>query len=131
VRIYIGGAKIEAKKIALLAATAAAEKKAENIVILDMREIVTFTDYFFICNADSTIQVQAIAQAIREGLEKSGIAVWHLEGYAEGKWILLDYGDVIMHVFLEDARCFYNLEGLWGDAKVLDIKKIGKKEKLK
>jgi len=125
------GIQIEAKKIALLAATAAEEKKAENIVILDMREVITFTDYFFICSADSTIQAQAISQSIREQLEKSGISVWHLEGYGEGKWILLDYGDVIMHIFLEEPRSFYNLERLWGDAKVLDIKKICKKEKLK
>ncbi len=88
-----------------------------------MREVLTFTDYFLICSADSTVQVQAIAQAIRERLKKSGTSIWHLEGYEEGRWILLDYGDVIMHIFLEDARRFYKLEGLWGDAKVLDIKK--------
>jgi len=88
-----------------------------------MREVASFTDYFLICSADSTIQVQAIARAIQERLEKSRLPVWHLEGYKEGKWVLLDYGNMVVHVFLEDARRFYNLERLWGDAKVLEIKK--------
>lgn len=83
-----------------------------------MRKVATFTDYFLICSADSTIQVQTIAWAIRERLEKSRLSIRHLEGYEEGRWILLDYGDVIMHIFLEESRRFYNLEGLWGDAKV-------------
>ncbi|MCD5401483.1 ribosome silencing factor, partial [candidate division NPL-UPA2 bacterium] len=86
-----------------------------------MKKVATFTDYFLICSADSAIQVQAIARAIQERLEKSGLSIWHLEGYEEGRWILLDYGDVIMHIFLEETRRFYNLEGLWGDAKVLKI----------
>lgn len=96
-----------------------------------MSKVVTFTDYFLICSADSTIQVQTIARAIQERLEKYRPSIWHLEGYEEGKWILLDYGDVIMHIFLEEARRFYNLEGLWGDAKVLGIRKKGKKKKLR
>ena len=88
-----------------------------------MRKVTTFTDYFLICSADSTIQAQAIARAIQERLEKSAPSLWHWEGYEEGGWILLDYGDVIMHIFLEELRRFYNLEGLWEDAKVLEIKK--------
>ena len=118
-----GGIQIKPEKVALLAATAAEGKKADNIVILDMKKVATFTDYFLICSADSAIQVQAIARAIQERLEKSGLSIWHLEGYEEGRWILLDYGDVIMHIFLEETRRFYNLEGLWGDAKVLKIRK--------
>jgi len=114
---------IESKKVVFLAATAAEEKKAENIVILDLRKVATFTNYFLICSADSTVQAQAIAQAIRERLEKAGFPVWHLEGYKEGKWILLDYSDVIIHIFIKETRLFYNLEGLWGDAKVLEIRK--------
>ncbi len=88
-----------------------------------MRKVATFTDCFLICSADSAVQAQAIARAIQERLEKSRLSVWHLEGYKEGEWILLDYGDVIMHIFLEETRRFYNLEGLWGDAKVLKISK--------
>ncbi|NOX97502.1 MAG: ribosome silencing factor [Nitrospirae bacterium] len=114
---------IESKKVAFLAATAAEEKKAENIVILDLRKVATFTNYFLICSADSTVQAQAIAQAIQERLEKSKLSAWHLEGYKEGKWILLDYSDVIIHIFIKETRLFYNLEGLWGDAKVLEIRK--------
>ncbi len=81
--------------------------------------MATFTDYFLIGSADSTIQVQTIARAIRERLEKSGTSIWHWEGYEEGRWILLDYGGVMVHIFLEEARRFYNLEGLWGDAEKL------------
>lgn len=88
-----------------------------------MRKVTTWTDYFLICSADSTIQAQAIARAIQERLEKSGPPIWHLEGYEEGRWILLDYGDMIMHIFLEEPRRFYNLEGLWGDAKMLKREK--------
>lgn len=84
-----------------------------------MRKVATFTDHFLICSADSTVQVQAIARSIRERLAKSGISIWHLEGYEEGRWILLDYGEVMVHIFLEEARRFYNLEGLWGDAERL------------
>ncbi|MCD5397744.1 ribosome silencing factor [candidate division NPL-UPA2 bacterium] len=118
-----GRLQIETKKVILLAAAAAEGKKAENVVILDMRQVATFTDYFLICSADSAIQAQAIAQAIQKRLEKSKLSIWHLEGYEEGRWTLLDYGDVIMHIFLGEARRFYNLEGLWGDAKVLEIEK--------
>ncbi len=98
-------------------AKAASDKKAKDITILDMQNISMVTDYFIICSANSTTQVQAIADNIEEKLEESGIKLLHKEGYREGRWILLDYGTCVVHIFVEEDRNFYNLERLWGDAK--------------
>jgi len=84
-----------------------------------MRKVITFADYFLICSGDSTTQLKAIAGEIKEQLNKTGISIRHLEGYKDGGWVLLDYGDVIVHVFLEESRQFYNLEGLWNDAGIV------------
>ena len=83
---------------------------------MDMRAVSNITDYFVICSAPSTRRVQAIAEAILEALESKGIKRWHIEGKKEALWVLIDYGDVIVHVFYEDLRKFYNLERLWHDA---------------
>jgi len=100
-------------------AAAASDKKAHDIVILDMKEVSLVTDYFIICSANSTTQVKAIADNIEEKLAENGIQPLHKEGYREGRWILLDYGDCVAHIFVEDDRRFYNLERLWGDAEAL------------
>lgn len=102
--------------ISKAAAAAASEKKARDIVILDMRSLTIATDYFIICSAPSTTQVRAIADNVEEELAKQGVAFRHKEGYREGNWVLLDYGDCVVHVFREEERQFYNLEHLWGDA---------------
>ncbi len=99
-----------------IVANAASEKKARNIIIMDMQGVSPVTDYFIICSAHSTIQVKAIADNIEEKLEKNGIKPLHKEGYREARWILLDYGSCVAHIFVEDDRLFYNLERLWGDA---------------
>ncbi|MCX7780844.1 MAG: ribosome silencing factor [Negativicutes bacterium] len=99
------------------AAAAASEKKARDIVILDMRELTPVTDYFVICSANSTTQVQAIADNIEEKLLEQGVKPLAKEGYREARWILLDYGACVVHVFMEEDRQFYNLERLWGDAE--------------
>jgi len=82
-----------------------------------MRELMEITDYFVICDGESTIQTKAIADIIIENLEQKRIKMHHIEGYNNGKWILLDYIDVIIHIFLREVRRYYNLEELWADAK--------------
>ena len=97
-------------------AKAASDKKARDIVMLDMRNISIITDYFIVCSANSTTQVKAIADNIEDKLAEAGVHPTHKEGYADARWVLLDYGDVVAHVFLEEERDFYNLEQLWADA---------------
>jgi ribosome-associated protein len=100
-----------------LVAAAASGKKARDIVILDMEGVSLVTDHFVICSANSTTQVKAITDGIEEKLEEQGIKALRKEGYREARWVLLDYGDCVAHIFVEDDRRFYNLERLWGDAK--------------
>ncbi len=91
-------------------------KKGFNVLKVDLRKLVTFTDYFVICSADSDTQVKAIADEVDKALSDEGIKCWHKEGLKALSWVLLDYVDVVVHVFKKDAREFYNLEKLWGDA---------------
>lgn len=100
----------------------AGEKKAMDVVILKMVEVSLVTDYFIICSANSTTQVKAIADHVEEKLSEAGLEPLHKEGYREGHWVLLDYSECILHVFVEEDRRFYNLEQLWGDAETLDYK---------
>ena len=97
---------------------AASDKKARDIVIMDMKGISSSTDYFVVCSANTATQVRAIADNIEEELAKDGVAFNHKEGYREGEWVLLDFGDVIAHVFMQEAREYYALERLWGDAEL-------------
>jgi ribosome-associated protein len=94
----------------------ALEKKAEEVLELDLRELSPVCDYFVICHGDSEVQVKAIADAILEGLDSQGMAAWHVEGYAGRSWILIDFVDVVAHVFHRETRLYYRLEDLWGDA---------------
>ena len=104
------------KELANKIAAAAADKKAQDILLLNMTGISPVTDYFMICSASSTTQVRAIADNIEDKLAEQGRLPMHKEGYAEGNWILLDYGDCVAHIFREAERNFYNLEQLWADA---------------
>ena len=97
---------------------AASDKKASDIVTMDMRGISPSTDYFVICSANTATQVRAIADSIEEQLGEAGVDFLHKEGYREGEWVLMDYGDVVAHVFMQEAREYYALEQLWGDAKL-------------
>ena len=97
---------------------AASDKKAGNIVIMDMRGLSFSTDYFVICSAPTATQVRAIADNVEEELDKENINFGHKEGYHEGEWILLDYGDIVVHIFKNENRDYYALEKLWGDAKI-------------
>jgi len=96
---------------------AALGKKATDIVVLDVREITSIADVFIVCSGRSNRQVSAIAEFIQVDLKKHGIKPLYVEGKKEGHWILLDYGHVVIHVFYEPVRDFYDLEGLWIDAK--------------
>jgi ribosome-associated protein len=106
---------------ALECAKAAIEKKAENVKILDLSRISGFTDYFVICNGTSQRQVQAIADSVHHALEAQGRKAIASEGYSEGRWVLLDFGDIIIHIFLDALREYYDLESLWADAPQVKI----------
>ena len=104
----------ESLQLAHRVAALAAAKLATDIVVLDMRDVVTYTDYFLICSGRNPRQAQAIGEAIREGLKRDGVRPRRVDGERHGDWILLDYLDVVVHVFTPDARAFYRLESLWG-----------------
>jgi ribosome-associated protein len=104
-----------------IAVLAAEEKKSWNVTVLDIRKITVIADYFIICSGRSKTQVQAIAENILEKMEKEGVAAQRREGFREGEWVLLDFGDVVVHIFQDAVRQFYNLERLWGDAPVVGV----------
>ena len=106
-----------AKKIALCALT----KKAHAVTIMDLRKVTDMADFFVVCSGDSDTQVKAIADAVVDGMELAGVEAWHREGLTERQWVLLDYVDVVVHVFHKEARKFYGLEKLWGDAKTVAV----------
>ena len=93
-------------------------KKAEDVVILDLRKLTNMTDFFVICSGETDIQVKAITDAVLDGLAKQKIKPWHKEGYETGGWVLLDFVDVVAHIFRKNSRSYYQLEELWGDAPV-------------
>lgn len=96
----------------------ALSKKAYDVLLLDVRKLTSTADFFIICSADSDTQVRAIADVVEKESADIGIRVWHAEGIQASTWIILDYVDVVVHVFHREARSFYNLERLWGDAKM-------------
>lgn len=105
----------------LTALHAASEKKAIEPVVLDLREIASFTDYFVIFSGANERQVQAISDAVYETLKKTGEPAVRVEGYKTAEWILLDYGDFVVHVFEQKARKFYDLERLWRESKRVEL----------
>lgn len=107
---------IKSEKLSEMIAKAASDKKARDIVIMDMKDISLVTDYFIVCSANSSTQVKAIADNIEDELGRENIFFTHKEGYREGRWILLDYNDCVVHIFVEEERQFYNIERLWADA---------------
>jgi len=100
-------------------ARAAHEKKAEGLVVLDLTGLSTMADYFVICTGRSTVQLRIIADAIEEAMDRAGFTRLGREGEPQSGWTLLDYGDVVVHIFLEETRSYYALERLWGDAPAL------------
>ena len=107
---------METKEIAQKIAAAANDKKAKDILLLNMEGLSPVTDFYVICSAGNSTLVKAIADNIVDKLAEAGVHPTHKEGYADARWVLLDYGDVVAHVFLEEERDFYNLEQLWADA---------------
>ncbi|MDD5448987.1 MAG: ribosome silencing factor [Candidatus Omnitrophica bacterium] len=110
----------------LLIKQSADDKKAQEIIALDLRKASNLCDYFFICSAGSTRQAKAIADGIIESLKKKKVRPWHIEGYNEGRWVLLDYNTVVVHILHNEARSFYKLERLWGDAPHVTFPKTKK-----
>ena len=103
------------------AVRAAEDKKAEEVVVLKLAEITSFTDYFIICSGNSSRQVQAIADEVSAQLKKRGVRPLQTEGYANAEWILIDYGPLVVHVFSNTSRRFYDLERLWRDAERIEM----------
>jgi len=110
---------LEGLELARKAVDAASEKQASNIVLLDVRETCTFTDFFVICSGESARQIRSISDDIEGTLKKEGARSHHHEGSLESGWFLLDYTDVVVHIFGAAEREFYKLEELWSDAKVV------------
>jgi len=111
----------DSRQRALLCINASLEKKAKDLIILKVKEISAFADYFIISSVTSDRQVRAVAAAIQENLKKAGILPLGIEGEAAGQWILMDYNDVIIHIFLDTVRTFYDLERLWSEAPRMAI----------
>lgn len=111
--------KYDAELKANLIAEAASEKKASDILIMKVRELTTTTDFFVITSANTQTQVRAIADNIEDKLKEKGLKMLRKEGYSTCEWVLLDFGDCVAHVFTKQAREFYALEELWGDAPSL------------
>jgi ribosome-associated protein len=102
--------------VARLAVEAASDKLADNIVMLDTKQVCSFADYFVICTGDNPRQIEAIRQEIRDKLKRDDIITFHIEGTADSGWILLDLGDVVVHIFSPSQRDYYRLDELWQDA---------------
>ena len=107
-------------ELAQICASAALDTQAEDLVILDVRGLATFTDYFVIMNGKSTRHVQALAESVESAVRSKRVSASSAEGLNEGLWVLLDFDDVIVHIFYHEQRQFYNLEGLWSEAKRVD-----------
>jgi ribosome-associated protein len=112
---------IDGKERLLLCINASLKRKAKNLTILNVKEVSSFADYFIVCSGTSDRQVQSIAASIRENLKEYGVIPLGIEGERLGKWVLMDYEDVIIHVFYEPIREFYDIERLWPDAPRMEV----------
>lgn len=99
----------------------ALSKKSSDVLLMDLRKVTAPADFFVLCSADSDTHVRAIADAVRHGADEIGVRLWQSEGFSGLTWIILDYVDVVVHVFKKDVRSFYNLERLWGDAVITHV----------
>jgi ribosome-associated protein len=95
-------------------------KKAGDVIIMDLRGLTSMADFFVLCSAESDVQIRAIMDAVEGGMEEKGVNAWHRES-GSPHWVLLDYVDVVLHIFHTSTRTFYNLEKLWGDAKAVRV----------
>lgn len=108
------------KNMAKMAVEALEDRKGEDVHVIDISEISTLADYFIIASGTNINQVQALADNVQEVLGRAGFDTKNVEGYESGKWILLDFGDIIVHVFDSENRIFYDLERIWRDGKLID-----------
>ena len=106
---------------AMLLANALDSKKGEEIKVLKTEGLTTLADYFVICTATSTTQIKAMSDACEEAMEKNGERVHHIEGHRGGTWLLMDFSSVVVHIFMDEARKFYDLERLWADAEEVPL----------
>ena len=111
---------------AMLLANTLDGKKGEEIKVLKTEGLTTLADYFVICTATSTTQIKAMSDACEEAMEKNGERVHHIEGHRGGTWLLMDFSAVVVHIFMDEARKFYDLERLWRDAEELDLSEVRK-----
>ncbi len=109
------------KEIALCAAKALDSKKGLEIKVLETADLTTLADYFVLCTATSTTQIKALSDACEKALKEAGEPPHHIEGHRGGTWVLLDFSAVVVHIFNDEARKFYDLERLWSDAKPVDL----------
>ena len=109
------------RELAMLCVHAAVERKAEDPIVLDVRGVCSFTDYFVIISGRSTRHVQGLAEAIEAELRSKKLSTSKSEGLKEGAWVLLDYSDVVVHIFYSETRKFYDIEGLWHDAPRISL----------
>ncbi|SDW89852.1 ribosome silencing factor [Paenibacillus sp. CF384] len=112
---------VHSDELLKLVVKAADDKKAQNVIALDLKNISLVADYFVICHGNSDVQVQAITTEIRKQAESRGVRVRGIEGQDTGRWILVDIGDVVVHIFHREEREYYNIERLWSDAKVVEF----------
>lgn len=112
---------VESTQLAQLAALSADDKKGQDVKILDIRALTTMADHFVVCSGTNVTHVRAIADYVEEQVSSQGLALHHMEGYQNGRWILLDFIDIVVHVMHQDEREFYNLERLWGDAHEVEL----------
>ena len=115
-------------EMAIALAKALDGKKGQDIEVLKTEELTTLADYFVLCTATSSTQVKAMSDACEEAMEKNGEQVHHIEGHRGGTWLLMDFSSVVVHVFTDEARKFYDLERLWGDAQEIDLAQALKSE---
>jgi len=120
-------ATITPRQLALLAAEVCDEKKAKEIIVLDVRKITSISDYFIVCSTSNERQARAIAEDLRMRLKEMGKRELGVEGLEDARWVLQDFGDIVLHIFHESQREFYDIEGLWADAKQVRWKKASKK----
>ena len=111
-------------EMAILLAKTLDGKKGQDIKVLKTEDLTTLADYFVICTATSNTQVKAMSDACEEAVERNGDKVHHVEGHRDGTWLLMDFSSVLVHVFTDEARKFYDLERLWSDAQEMDIAQL-------
>lgn len=111
-------------ELAMLLAKALDSKKGQDVKVLRTEELTTLADYFVLCTATSNTQIKAMSDACEEAAEREGERAHHIEGHRGGTWLLMDFSSVVVHVFTDEARKFYDLERLWGDAQEVDLSQV-------